>query len=281
MKGLIKVSKSFRRFFPLSANQATKLNQSLIRKIEAIDVKIENKLETLSTNNVKNAVNIKLCPVCMTSVKAFNLYGIPPSHKKCPTCKSISRHRFLYLYLYKNKVFSKTTQIKILHFSPEKAFYDIFINHPCIDYYPVEFNPEFGSHRNIKLRDVVDITNIQYSDDTFDIIICNHVLEHVNDFVAMNELLRVLKKDGGQAFIMVPTFENLERTLENPEYNTPELRAEFYGQHDHVRKYGRDFSERLLEVGFAVKEIRADKYLSKEERTLYHINKQSIYIATA
>ncbi|GBF80698.1 class I SAM-dependent methyltransferase [Aphanothece sacrum] len=99
----------------------------------------------------------------------------------------------------------------------------------------------------------IDITNIQYSDNTFDVIVCSHVLEHIpDDQKAMKELQRVLKSDGW-AILQVPLNPNIEKTLEDPTITSPEERERVFGQRDHVRLYGRDYKDRLEQAGFKVK----------------------------
>ena len=139
--------------------------------------------------------------------------------------------------------------IRVLHFAPELIFYKLFSSHKLIDYWPVDLNPDAYHGR---VRKAVDITNIPFDDDSFDLIMCTHVLEHIpDDRKAMRELYRVLKPKKGIAFINVPLY-NLPVTFENPEYNTPELRLKYFGQKDHVRKYGNDYPERLSDVGFGI-----------------------------
>ena len=91
----------------------------------------------------------------------------------------------------------------------------------------------------------VDITDITYEDNYFDVIICNHVLEHItDDRKAIKELYRVLNSSG-IAILNVPIKKSLNMTMEKAEYNTPELREKYYGQADHVRFYGNDYIQRL------------------------------------
>lgn len=276
-----------KKFLPLPANSAIRQTKELIHHTNLLEAKVDTLIETVRESTAairKISRDLKLCPVCMTVSQKFNLSGNPPSPKKCPSCKSIGRHRFLWMYLERNEVFSPTRgggEIKVLHFAPEKSFYNKFSALPNVDYYPVDFAHEFGNYRGVKLRDVIDITKINYPDDMFDIIICNHVLEHVDDYVAMNELFRVLKKGGeGRAFIMVPISHDLETTIENPEFNTPELRQEHYGQPDHVRRYGKDFSDRMRKTGFSVDVVDANTFFSRDEMNLYHIGNQEIYVAS-
>ena len=150
--------------------------------------------------------------------------------------------------------------MRVLHFAPEPVFYEQFSSHKDIEYWSVDLNPNaFG------VKKVVDITNITFEDNKFDLIMCNHVLEHIpDDKKAMSELYRVLKPQIGIAFLNVPVF-NIPKTFENPEYNTPELRSKHYGQADHVRAYGLDYVDRLKSVGFDV-EIYT---LNFSDKTLY------------
>ena len=138
--------------------------------------------------------------------------------------------------------------MRVLHFAPEPIFYKLFSSFKDIEYWSVDLNPKaFG------VKKVVDITNITFEDNYFDLIMCTHVLEHIpDDKKAMQELYRVLKSQTGIAFLNVPIF-NMPKTFEHPDINTPELRSKYYGQFDHVRAYGLDYANRLETVGFNVK----------------------------
>ena len=132
--------------------------------------------------------------------------------------------------------------------------YKIFNNQENIDYYPVDINPKRYKKNKINIREKVNMENIPYEDNTFDFIYNSHVLEHVpDDIKAMGQLRRVLKEDG-ICLVTIPLF-NIPKTLENEEYNTPELRLKHYGQKNHLRKYGNDFKNRLESVGFDVEEV--------------------------
>ena len=151
--------------------------------------------------------------------------------------------------------------MKILHFAPELIFHKRFSSIPDVDYYPVDLNPKaFG------IRQVVDITDIPFDDNTFDLIMCTHVLEHIpDDRKAMSELYRVLKPNKGVALLTVPIDNSRTITLEKPEYNTPELRSKYYKQSDHVRLYGLDYPDRLRAVKFSVEEITLGKVFSNDD----------------
>ena len=205
------------------------------------------------------------CPLCKAKFPAYR-----PSKKSlipksiCPNCNSLPRHRALRLLIEKLNWYHKG--MRVLHFAPESMFYKLFSSFKDIDYWPVDFNPKvFG------IRKVVDITEIPFDDDSFDLIMCTHVLEHIpDDRKAMRELYRVLKPRTGIALLNVPIWR--EHTLENHEYNTPELRTKYYGQVDHVRMYGLDYPQRLNEAGFEVQEFKLNE-LPKEDVKRYGLLK--------
>lgn len=109
----------------------------------------------------------------------------------------------------------------------------------------------------------IDITDIRFPDDSFDLILCSHVLEHVpDDRKAISELFRVLKP-GGTAFLLVPI--GSARTFEDPSVTDPDERLRFFGQKDHVRQYGPDFEDRLVEAGFRVTRVESPEMLSPRQ----------------
>jgi len=168
----------------------------------------------------------------------------------CPRCFSTDRDRLIYLYITKETdIFEK--KIKLLHIAPESSLKYILRNSKNIDYHTgVKYYEGFYYSPDTS---ILDIENITYPDNEFDVIICNHVLEHVdNDKIAMAELYRVLKP-GGWAILQVPISNSLEKTYENPEITDPEGREKHFGQFDHVRLYAKDYKDRLSEAGFKVK----------------------------
>jgi len=239
-----------------------------VKNIEYRLMTLENMLDDIYDAVVTSK---KYCPLCRNEFRSWlPSIDLRKRTSRCPVCSSFQRHRTLWLFFMKQKFFGN---IKVLHFAPENGFYDRFLNVPNIDYYPVDIDPSFNG-----IRDVIDIQNIKYQDNMFDIIICNHVLEHVpNDYQAIRELHRVLKKDG-IAYITSPVYDQLDETLEVAEYDTPELRLKYYGQHDHVRKYGKDFRQRLEQGGFVVKILKPNKNFTELELSRYGITKEgSIY----
>lgn len=191
---------------------------------------------------------MKYCPICGYETPIFIAGGV--NYRKnamCPNCNSLERHRFLYFFI-ENRI-NLTNNFQLLHFAPEKAFYDIFKNLDNVDYHTCDIE------KSVYVNEIIDIQDIPYDNDFFNLIICNHVLEHVpDDKKAMSELYRVIKpvSENGGAIIMVPLDLNMSETLEKEEYNTPELREKYYGQSDHVRLYGADFQNKLEDAGFDV-----------------------------
>lgn len=173
---------------------------------------------------------------------------------RCPKCNSLERHRLYYLYL--KSVIPCDRPIKILHFAPEKILTQLFKTYPNIDYLSADIDPAKAMVKE-------DVTCISFADNSFDIIFCSHVLEHIpDDRRAMRELRRVLKP-GGFAILQVPikdTFHGrvIDKTYEDFSIDTPEGREKAFGQNDHVRVYGRDFKNRVESSGF---HLRIDKFI--------------------
>jgi SAM-dependent methyltransferase len=145
---------------------------------------------------------------------------------------------------------------KMLHFAPEPEFERKLIKVPAIKYVSADL---YNTNAMIKM----DITNIDYPNESFDFLYCSHVLEHIkDDRKAIVEIYRVLKK-GGQAVIVVPIIA--EMTFEDLSITNPDEREKMFGQHDHLRKYGPDFKDRLTECNFITNVIYASDFLTEKE----------------
>lgn len=184
------------------------------------------------------------CGVCRSNLSRFiahNHLGFQDAI--CPNCGSLARTRTLVKLLESEFAIQGETA-RLLEFSPHRSTFSYFSNLPNILYTANDFEDEFLAHTKH------DITQLPFDDFSYQFIICYHVLEHVpNDLKAMQELFRVLDNQG-IALLQVPFLVN-ESTVENPAYNTPELRLKHYGQADHVRYYGlKDFIAKLDSVGF-------------------------------
>jgi hypothetical protein len=187
-------------------------------------------------------------PIDGKSFRSFLPYGYETQRNNVlsPSTLSLERHRLLWLYLIEQTDFFTATK-KVLHFAPEQAFYKMFRNQKNLDYTTTDlFSP---------LADVkADICNLPFEDNQYDVILCNHVLEHIpDDTKAMQELYRVLKP-GGMAILQIP--QDLKRavTFADDTITDQKERAKIFGQYDHVRIYGRDYFDKLRSIGFTVVE---------------------------
>jgi SAM-dependent methyltransferase len=184
----------------------------------------------------------------------------------CPQCGSIDRDRLIYIYLKEKIKFFSDKNKSILHFAPEKYLSGKmlefgFSNYICGDYFTEGY--QYPKHvQNI------NVLNIPFDNNTFDLLICNHVLEHIHtDLDAMKEIYRVLKV-GGQAILQVPISKNSANTVEDFSVTDSKQREILYGQFDHVRIYGQDYITRLKEAGFKVSRLNISKEYAK-----YGLNK--------
>ncbi len=178
-----------------------------------------------------------------------------------PGSLSLERHRLLWLYL-KNETDFFTTKKKMLHIAPEQCFIDVFRKQENLDYTTADIESP--------LADVLmDVQDIPFDDNTFDVVFCNHVLEHVaDDNKAMSELYRILKP-GGLGIFQVPQDVSLKNTYEDSSITSPEERAKHFGQYDHLRIYGLDYFDKLKKVGFTVTPYDYSDKFSNDEINKY------------
>jgi SAM-dependent methyltransferase len=190
-------------------------------------------------------------------------YGNQRNNVLSPSTLSLERHRLLWLYLQnETDFFSATEQKKVLHFAPEQEFYKRFKKQKNIQYTTTDlFSP---------LADVkADICNLPFQDNQYDVLFCNHVLEHIpDDTKAMQELYRVLKP-GGMAILQIPQDLNRATTFSDDSITDQKERAKIFGQYDHVRVYGRDYFDKLRSIGFTVIEEDYTKKIATELVTKY------------
>jgi len=216
------------------------------------------------------------CPFCKGNFSLFLAEGVDSRLLKekrvvgagyrlnaiCPRCFSSDRERLLYLYLKKSKPDIFFGRTKLLHVAPEYNLGMVLKSCAGIEYVSVDLNAEFADFQ-------MDITDIRENNDTYDVIICNHVLEHIqDDLKAMRELYRVLKK-GGFAILQVPISYQIAETIEDGSVTCAEARKKNFGQEDHVRIYGIDYVSRLVKVGFAVNVINFIRELDSSSVSKY------------
>lgn len=190
-------------------------------------------------------------------------YGTQRNNVLSPSTLSLERHRLLWLYLQNNTdFFTNSKHKKVLHFAPEQCFYKRFRKQKNIDYTTTDLLSPLADVK-------ADICNLPFNDNSYDIIFCNHVLEHIpDDTKAMQELYRVLKPNG-TAILQIPQDLTRKTTFEDYNITDKKERAKIFGQYDHVRIYGLDYFEKLRSIGFKVEEIDLSNNLSKQEITKY------------
>ena len=215
------------------------------------------------------------CPCCDSNFITFLPGGVKNVrlNASCPQCGSLERHRLIWKYL-KSETNLFNRKVRLLHVAPEPLFYKIFSTYSTIEYVPAA---KFGEGYEDKYptgTKNVDITAIDLPNDSFDAILCSHVLEHIpDDQMAMQELYRVLKP-GGWAILQVPLDKSKATTYEDFEITDPKEREQAFGQHDHVRTYGNDYSERLTNAGWQVSRISYPKKYSDQEIIRYGFSKE-------
>lgn len=199
----------------------------------------------------------RYCPVCDRSSRRFRPFGIVErDDAECAHCGALERHRFMWRFLQNNTNLFHGTGTTMLHVAPERCFEPFFKERLGGGYLTADL---FDPRAMVKM----DICDIRYPDGSFDCIYCSHVLEHVlDDRKAMREFHRVLRDDGW-AILNVPITR--EKTYEDPSIVDPRGRLEAFGKEDHVRRYGRDYADRLRDAGFTVKVITVGDVADADE----------------
>ncbi len=209
-------------------------------------------------------------PIDNKSFRKFLPYGYENQRENVlsPSTLSLERHRLLWLYLQNETDFFIVPK-KVLHFAPEQAFYKRFRKQKNLDYTTTDLNSPLADVK-------ADICNLPFKDNEFDVILCNHVLEHIpDDTQAMKELYRVLKK-GGMGIFQIPQDLSREKTFEDNSITDKKERAKIFGQYDHVRIYGKDYFDKLRNIGFTVIEEDYTKKISSELVDTYRLAKGEI-----
>lgn len=212
--------------------------------------------------------------MCGESSRRFRPFGIVPREDaQCVRCGSLERHRLTWLFLQKKTDLFDGKPKKILHIAPEQCFESRLRVRLGGNYLTADlYNPA----AMVKM----DICDIQYPDQSFDVIYCSHVLEHVlDDRQAMREFLRVLKRDGW-AILNVPVTS--EKTFEDSSIVNPKERLKAFGQEDHVRRYGPDYVERLRDSGFTVEITKVGDLATIDEAVRMGLTSASgeVYLCT-
>lgn len=206
-------------------------------------------------------------PIDGKSYRKFLPYGYTKVRENvlAPGTLSLERHRLFWLYLKQETSFFSES-LKVLHFAPEQAFLNRFRKLSHLDYTTTDLNSPLADVK-------ADICDLPFESNTYDFIICNHVLEHIpNDTKAMQEIFRVLKP-GGTAILQVPYEQERAVTFEDDTITDKEERTKIFGQYDHVRVYGMDYFAKLERIGFEVEAVDYTKQFSEEEIERYRLPK--------
>ena len=215
------------------------------------------------------------CPIDGRGYRKLLPYGRidPRENALAPGSLSLERHRLLWLYLKRNTSFFQD-KLRFLHVAPEHCFLKPFESQHKEGYITGDIESPLAK---IKM----DVHKIPFENNYFDAAMCNHVMEHVDsDIKAFSEFFRVIRP-GGWAIFQVPFFYPIpEITEEDPNVTSPAERERLYGQDDHVRKYGRDYADRIRSVGFEVTEDHFASSLTKEEISKFALpENEVIYFA--
>jgi SAM-dependent methyltransferase len=245
--------------------------KDLVRKV--VPARVRQKLRR-TYERIRYRGKNRFCPVCGSYSARFAPGGkgtVRPD-SRCPDCGALERHRLIAVFLKDWTDLYEGHGYTFLHVAPEPSLEREFRQIPNLDYITADLLDPRAMVR-------MDITDIQYPNDYFDIIYCSHVLEHVqDDQKAMREFARVLKSTGW-AVLQVPI--SGEVTFEDVNVVDPKERFRLFGQEDHVRRYGYDYKDRLTWSGFIVQEIASETVVDSDNITLMRINKgEKIFFCT-
>lgn len=211
------------------------------------------------------------CPVCDKSFRKFLSYGSKVAHREnvlCPYDLTLERHRLMWVYLKDYSDFFKVPK-KVMHIAPEQCFLDTFKKQKNLNYTTGDLvSPIADLH--------FDLHSIPLEDNQYDVIFCNHVLEHVtDDHQCMKELYRIMKP-GGWGIFQVPIDNTREITYEDASITSPEEREKHFWQYDHVRLYGLDYPKKLSDAGFTVEIFNYKEHIKPEVYQRYRFHEDEL-----
>tara|TARA_R110002072_G_scaffold302976_1_gene490583 strand:+ start:34986 stop:35756 length:771 start_codon:yes stop_codon:yes gene_type:complete len=217
------------------------------------------------------------CPVCEKKFSKFLSYGSEVANRDnvlCPYDLTLERHRLMWLYLKNHSDFFTKQNNKVLHIAPEQCFHKRFKKQRNLEYLTGDLvSPLADLH--------FDLHSVPLEDNQYDVIFCNHVMEHVDDAIqCMSELFRVMKP-GGWGILQVPQDFTREVTYEDASITSPEAREKHYWQKDHVRLFGQDYPDWLRKAGFTVNEFDKESFYSEEDINRFRLDpKEVLYIVS-
>lgn len=214
------------------------------------------------------------CPLCGTRRRRFLPYGYVTSREDalCPHCLALERHRMIWLWIERNTDLM-ASRPRLLHIAPEVSLMRHFkrVYRGTEGYITADLESPLADMH-------FDVQHIPLEPRSVDVVIANHLFEHVkDDRLAMRELYRIMRP-GGWGIMVVPEDRGRATTFEDDTITDPAERTRIFGQYDHLRVYGRDYDDRLREAGFEVERIAFAASLTKEERRLYAVGSDDLVV---
>ena len=212
------------------------------------------------------------CPVCDRSFRKFLSYGSKVAHREnvlCPYDLTLERHRLMWYYLQNHSDFFTKKELKLLHIAPEQCFHKKFKEQENLIYLTADLESPIADIH-------FDLHEIPLEENSFDVIFCNHVLEHVqDDKKCMSELYRIMKP-GGWGIFQVPIDYSRAETYEDASIKLPEDREKHFWQKDHVRLYGLDYPKKLAAVGFRVEAFNYHNHLPERKKETFRLHPDEV-----
>ncbi len=212
------------------------------------------------------------CPVCERTFRKFLSYGSNVAHREnvlCPYDLTLERHRAMWLYLKTKTDFFKKPGIHVMHIAPEQCFHKKFKNQANLIYVTSDLESPIADMH-------FDLHDIPLPGDSYEVIFCNHVMEHVkDDLQCMKEIYRIMKP-GGWGIMQAPIDVSRSETYEDWSITSPEEREKHFRQKDHVRLYGTNYPKRLGEAGFRVEVVDLTKDFPESQFQKFRIPKDEL-----
>lgn len=212
------------------------------------------------------------CPVCEKKFKKFLAYGYGAQNRPnvlCPHDFTLERHRLMWYYLKNHSNFFTAEGLKVMHVAPEQCFLGKFKKQKNLEYVTSDLESPIADMH-------FDLHDIPLEDNQYDVIFCNHVMEHVDDYHrCMQELLRIMKP-GGWGIMQVPIDYTRTETYEDPTITDPKEREKHFWQYDHVRLFAQDYPDKLRNAGFEVENFEFKKEMEEEYYKRYRFQDSEI-----